>query len=105
MIKITKGTIIVAVLGYAAYRFFSTGDVTLFPPTKSVVRDAVKATDRRLVMEGDLTAPEACRRISGGVIKQGVFSCKVELGRRIDGYDNLTHVTITKKDGNWVWIK
>lgn len=103
MIKIGKGTIVAALVGYGLYHFFSTGNVTIIPPSKNDVKNAVEQVNPELLTRGGLNVPTLCNRIGGTVLKEGVFSCPVEFSNYVEGTDGLNKVIIVKKNGKWVW--
>lgn len=103
MITINKGTIVVALIGYGLYHFFSTGNVTIIPPSKNDVKNAVEQVNPELLTRGGLNVPTSCHRVGGTLFKEGVFSCPVEFSSNIEGTDGLDKVTIVKKNGKWIW--
>lgn len=103
MIAINKGTIAIIVLAVASYHYLSSGDVTLIPPTKSDVRDIlVKEHPNSKITRDSFSIPTGCNRVGGGIIKQGIYTCKIEFD--INAADKLNNqtITITKKNGKWI---
>lgn len=103
MLKINKGVIVMAAIGYGIYYFFTHNNVTMIPPSKNTVKAAVKKVRPELLSRGNLNVPTACTRIGGSMLTDGVFACKIELSGKYAEQPGLDKVILIKKNGEWVW--
>lgn len=102
--KIINWAIFIGIV-YFLYSYFSTGDVTLAPPTKTQVTQlAIGANKQKLGPRERLMAGDKCKRAGGGWIKQSVFACPVNLFEGHDMYGKPKKsytINVSKRNGKW----
>lgn len=99
MLGIKKGTIILIALAYGGYHYYTTHDVTPFPPTNDIVKRTIKASSLTY-RDTTIQVTKSCRRISGSVLDKSVFTCGVEFDD--NGKTREADIRITKSKGKWL---
>lgn len=101
--KIINWAVIIGI-GYFLYTYFSTGDVTLVPPKKAEVTALASKSNKKLQVNERAVGGEKCKRIGGGWLKQGIYSCEVNIFEGNDMYgtpkDTYT-IKVEKKNSQW----
>lgn len=95
---------VVAAIGYGAYSYLSTGDVSIMPPTQQTVVALVEKAHAKSSQSLHYSAGKACERVGGGRIKGGVYSCEYKVFKRKDTYatpDAIETILVEKKNGEW----
>ena len=97
--------VVVAGIAYGSYSYLSTGDITLAAPPQKVVLELANKARPNLEDGKHLATGKSCVHVAGGKIKQGVYSCEIQLLVGRSSYDTPAEETysilITKRNGSW----
>lgn len=97
--------VVVAGLAYGSYNYLSTGDITFAAPTQRVVLELANKARPNLEERKHLATGKSCVHVAGGKIKQGVYSCEIQVFIDRASYDTPPEETysilITKRNGSW----
>ena len=100
--------LVVAAIAFAGYKYFSTGDITFVPPNQETVRKLAQAANTKLPPGTHMTVGQSCAKTGGGYIKQGIFTCDVNIFADRSSYAKAQEtykIKVTKQNGQWVIIK
>lgn len=95
---------VVAAVGYGAYKYLSTGDVSVIPPTQQVVTDLVTQAKAKPNETLRYAAGATCTRSGGGYVKGVVYSCEYKVFKGRSTYntpESVGTVLVEKKNGEW----
>lgn len=97
--------VVVGGIAYGSYSYLSTGDITLAAPTPKIVLELAKKARPNLEDSKHLATGKSCVRVAGGKIKQGIYSCEIQVFVGQLSYDSPAEETysilITKRNGSW----
>lgn len=96
---------VTAGLVFGAYKYLSTGDITIMAPPPETVLRLAKQANRNLDSRQHLATGKPCTRTGGGIIKQGIYSCEIQVFTGLSSYnvpsDANYLITVTKRNGRW----
>ena len=93
-----------AALVYGGYKYLSTGDITIVPPPAETVLSLAKQADPNLANSQHISAGKACVRVNGGYIKQGLYSCEINVYAMLGTYQQPSKsyaILVEKRNGQW----
>lgn len=102
--KIINWAIVIGI-GYFLYTYFGSGDVTFIPPQQAEVQELATKHDKNA--QGGalhLSASEKCKRVGGGWLKQGIYSCEIKAYKEKSSYStpvSTYDILLEKKNNKW----
>lgn len=101
--KLINWAVLIGV-GYFLYTYLGTGDITLMPPNKTEVLAIANQHKGNLSAKQHLSVGEKCKRIGGGWIKEGIYSCEIQVfeSRELYAKPKATYeLVLEKKNSKW----
>ena len=100
-----KSFVFVAAIGYGLYAYCCKGDFTVIPPSEKAVVQAVATDKMQRFKNYDVALHGSCLRVGGGMVRGGVFDCKIETSHKQGNTQvRIERVTLVKRKNCWVLL-